>query len=166
METVRGVEELGDRRLLMELERLVGVERRVTAEVLAHIGEVDARGLYRDQACSSMFDYCVRRLHLSEAAAYRRIRVARAARKWPVLLEWLAAGRVRLSGLSVLVPHLNAESCEEVLARAEHKSKRELEELVAELAPKPDVPSRVRKLPQRQAPGSTNRSLAAASPAL
>jgi hypothetical protein len=38
-----------------------------------------------------------------------------------------------------------------VLARAVHKSKREIQEIVAELAPRPDVPSAMRKLPERPA---------------
>ena len=36
------------------LEELVGEERRLTAAVLAHLGEVEARRLYLPAACSSM----------------------------------------------------------------------------------------------------------------
>jgi hypothetical protein len=61
----------------------------------------------------------------------------------------LGDGRLHLSGIGKLAPHLTDANCEEVLARAAHKSKREIEELVAELAPKPDVPTSVRKLPTR-----------------
>ena len=38
-----------------------------------------------------------------------------------------------------------------LIARVPHKSKRRIEELIADLAPKPDVPARVRKLPQPRA---------------
>jgi hypothetical protein len=47
----------------------------------------------------------------------------------------------------MLAPHLTAENHEAVLARAGGLSRREIEDLVAELAPRPDVPSSVRKLP-------------------
>ena len=74
--------------------------------------------------------------------------MARASREHPILLEMLADGRLHLSGIAKLAPHLNAGNREAVLARASHRSKREIEELVAELVPRPDVPTLVRKIPQ------------------
>ncbi len=63
----------------------------------------------------------------------------------------LGDGRLHLTGIAKLAPHLTRENRDRLLARAIHKSKREIEELVAELAPRPDVPARVRKLPQPRA---------------
>jgi hypothetical protein len=68
-----------------------------------------------------------------------------------VLLDMLADGRLHLSGIACLAPHLTPENREAVLARAVHKSKREIEKLAAELAPRPDAPSGMRKLPDRPA---------------
>ena len=65
-----------------------------------------------------------------------------------MLLEMLADGRLHLSGIAKIAPHLNAENRDAVLARAAHRSKREIEELVAELAPRLDTPTLVRKIPQ------------------
>ena len=48
-----------------------------------------------------------------------------------------------------MVPVLTRENRDQVLSRAVHKTKRELEQLVAELSPRPDVPSNVRKVPER-----------------
>jgi hypothetical protein len=62
-------------------------------------------------------------------------------------LEMLRDGRLHLSGIAKLVPHLNRENRDAVLARAARKSKREIEELLAELAPRPDAPTAVRRLP-------------------
>ena len=93
-----------------------------------------------------MFVYCMQALHLSEAEAYRRITVARAARKHAVLLAMLRDGRIHLSGMALLVPVLTLENRDAVLERATHKSKRQIEQLVAELSPKADVPSVMRKL--------------------
>jgi hypothetical protein len=76
--------------------------------------------------------------------------VARAAREHPALLERLAYGDLHLSGAALLAPHLTIGNREAVLARAVHKSKPQIEELVAELAPRPDVPASIRKLPERQ----------------
>jgi hypothetical protein len=95
-----------------------------------------------------MFAYATRILHLSEAEAYLRITVARAARQHPALLAQLASGELHLSGAALLAPHLTVANREAVLARAAYKSKRRIEELVAELAPRPDVPASIRKLPE------------------
>jgi hypothetical protein len=64
-----------------------------------------------------------------------------------MLLALLADGRLHLSGIALLAPHLTEENREGVLARAALKTKRQIEELVAELAPKPDVPAAMRMLP-------------------
>ena len=143
------LESISDEDLLRRLAELLQQSRRVEADLIAHIGEVDDRRLYAREACSSMFSYCTDVLHLSEPEAYLRITVARATRKHPVLLSMLGDGRLHLSGIAILVPHLTEENRQSVLARATHKSKRQIEELAAELAPKPDVPAAIRKLPAR-----------------
>jgi hypothetical protein len=79
-----------------------------------------------------------------------RIEAARAARQFPVILERLAEGALHLTAIGLLASHLTQENHRQVLDAARHKSKREIEELVARLRPKPDVPATVRKLPERQ----------------
>jgi len=147
-ESTVALQNVADDDLLRRLLHLVSQSRRVEAELVAHIGEVDARRLYARQAFPSMFAYCTEGLHLSEAEAYRRITVARAARRFPVVLEMLRDGRVHLSGMARLVPLLTAENCETLLARATHLTTRQVEALVAALAPRPDVPALIRKLPR------------------
>ena len=138
--------------------------RRVESELVAHIAEVDERRLYAREACPSMFSYGTDVLHLSEAEAYLRIAAARASRRHPVLLTMLDDGRLHLSGIAVLAPHLTDTNCEELLARATHKTKRALLVLVAEIAPKPDVFPSIRKLPKpRQKPESEHRTSGAES---
>jgi len=111
--------------------------------------ELDSRKLCAGQGYASLFTYCVKVLHLSEHAAYLRIEAARVARRFPVL-EKLADGSLHLTAVSLLGPHLTSENHAELLDEATHKSKREIELLIARLRPQPDVPSVVRKLP---APG-------------
>jgi hypothetical protein len=108
-----------------------------------------------------MFEYCRRVLCFRENEAYLRITVARAAREHPVLLEMLRDGRLHLSGIARLAPHLTHANVEAVLKRACGMSHREIRELVSELEPRPDVAPSVRKLPQRLAPGSASPLLGA-----
>ncbi len=131
------------------LSELLSRSRRVEADLVAHIGEVDERRLYAREACSSMFAYATDVLHLSEHEAYERITAARASRRYPLLLEMLRDGRLHLSGIGKLAPHLTEENHGALLARAAHRTKRQIEELLAELSPRPDVPSLIRKLPER-----------------
>ena len=139
-----------DDELLRRLSALLKDSRRVEADLIAHISEVDARKLYAREAASSMFAYCTEILHLSEPEAALRIRVARASRKHPVVLTMLRDGRIHMSGVALLAPMLTRANRGTLLKRATHKSKRQIEELVAELAPRPDLPGTMRKLPVRR----------------
>jgi hypothetical protein len=67
----------------------------------------------------------------------------------------LADGRVHLSAIALLAPLLTPENHAALLARATHRTKRQVEHLVAELAPRPDAPALVRKLPTRTTPAPT-----------
>jgi len=140
--------------LLRQLSQLVGQSRGVEADVVAHIGEAELRRLYAQEACSSMFEYCRRVMGLRENETYLRISVARAARENPILLDMLRDGRLHLSGIARLAPHLTRENSDVVLERASGMSHREIRELVCELAPKPDVAPTIRKLPTRPSPTS------------
>ena len=138
---------LSDCDLLTEVERAAGSERHATARLVALLMEVDSRKLFAGQGCSSLFTYCVQRLHLSEHAAYLRIEAARLARRFPVILDKLSDGSLHLTAVSLLGPHLTAGNHVELLDCAAHKSKRDVEHLVARVRPQPDVASVVRKLP-------------------
>jgi hypothetical protein len=142
-----GLKGLSDDELLRRLTDLLRQSRRCEADLVAHIAEVDARRLYGRQSASSMFVYCTERLHLSEAEAYLRIAAARASRRHPVLLAMLADGRLHLSGIERLAPHLVEKDCERLLRRAVHKTKRQIEELVAEVARRPAAAATMRRLP-------------------
>ena len=143
---------LSNDELLLRVSKLVNQSRRVESVLVAHLAEVDARRLYAREASPSMFQYCRDVLHLSESEAYLRIEAARMSRRHPMVLTMLEDGRLHLSAIATLAPQLKKLTPAvgvELLARAVHKSKRELKELVAELAPKPDVPPSVRKVPRR-----------------
>ena len=124
---------LGDRALLRGLAALVAQDRITTAALLAHLAEVDARRLYLPAAYPSMYSYCVHELGLSEEAAFKRIHAARTARRFPALFAALAEGRLHLSGVVMLAPHLTPQNSEELLAAAAHRSKAGIERLLAAL---------------------------------
>lgn len=152
---------LDDQMLMNTLGQLLGRDHRLTAELLAHLAEVDARKLYLQEACASMYVYCTAILRMSEGAAYRRIEAARTARAYPVLFDRVAAGEVNLTTITLLTPYLTDDNCAELIGAAVHKGKRDIQQMLAERFPKPDVAASVRKLPQpRTAATSSNASAA------
>jgi hypothetical protein len=118
-------------------------------ELVGHLAELDVRKLHLAEGYGSLFTYCTGALRLAEHAAYNRIEAARLSRKFPAILDRLADGSLNLSTARLLAPHLRAENFESLVTQARGRSKREVEELVAALAPRPDVESTVRKLPSR-----------------
>jgi hypothetical protein len=141
------VAKLSEQDLLHYFTDLVARDRRTTAEMLAAIAEIDERKLWAAHACSSMFTFCMERFHMSEQVTVKRLWAARTARRFPVILEMVARGELHLGAIHLLAKHLTADNHAQVLDRARHKSCREVERLVAELAPRADVPSQIRALP-------------------
>ncbi len=148
------LDSLPDPELLERTHGLVRRGRAVEAELLRHLGEVDARQLYLGEACTSMFVYCVRVLHFSEAAAYRRIRAARAARRHPELLPALRRGELHVTAVSLLAAQLTDESCDEWIRTARHKTVEEIKRLLSDRQPKPDVADCVRRIPASESSGN------------
>jgi HNH endonuclease len=156
---------LSDHDLLARIGDLAGREREATVELVAHLAALDTRpALFAAQGHGSLFTYCTEVLRLSEDAACNRIQAARACRDFPVILGALASGAMSLTSVRLLRRHLTPENHQAVLARAHGRSRREIEALVAELAPRPDVPSAVRKVPA-PAPVTTPSSPSTGAPA-
>jgi hypothetical protein len=138
---------LADGELIDRVDVLATRTHITTAELVAHLAELDGRGLYLPLGHGSLFSYCRERLKFSEYEAYERIHVARAARRFPLVVELLAAGAVNLTAVRLLAPYLTPENHAALLASARGLRRREVEEIVARISPKPDVPASVRKLP-------------------
>src|SRR5262245_30810825 len=97
---------------------MVARDRAITADLLAHVAEFDKRKLYLPAGYPSMFAYCVGELGLSEDAAFKRIKAARAARRFPALLDALAEGRLHLTAIVLLAPHVTEDTGDELMAGA------------------------------------------------
>lgn len=148
--------QLSDDALLHQLKQSFARDRSSTALLLADIAEVDARKLYLPAGYSSMYAYCIEGFNLTKDAASKRIQAARIAREIPGIFEALADGRLNLSGVSLLAPHLNRENADELLSAAAGKSKFEIEAVIARRFPRSESLAMVETLPPRtfeHAPG-------------
>lgn len=143
---------LSDDALISSLRALCSESRRIDARLVEHLGEVEERSLHLKAACSSMLDFCVRKLGMSASSAFRRINAARLVRRFPSILGHLERGEVHLSGLVVLAKHLTANTVEELLTAVAGMSQQDLETFLAGYAPRPDVPDRISKLGSQQGP--------------
>ncbi len=135
-----------DDRLLSTFDARLSLVLDNTADLLADLAEIDDRKLYAPAAYGSMFDFCVHAKHMSEDVALKRIRVARTAREFPAIFPALADGRLNQTAVLLLAPRLSADTADELLAAAAHRSKAEIELLLAARFPKPDVPAVVQPL--------------------
>jgi hypothetical protein len=141
------VGQLSNVALLARVKSLAQDERQATAALIAHLAELEERRLYLAEGCSSLFTYCTQILHLSEHAAHGRIEAARAVRRFPVLLDMLEDGSVNLTTVCLIASQLTVENHGELLDMIRHRSKRQVEELLARLRPQPPVPASIRRLP-------------------
>jgi len=137
---------LPNAQLLARVRELVRRGNAVEAELLVHLAEVDARQLYLEEGCSSMFTYCQRVLHFAEGVAYKRIQAARAARRHPQILEALRSGDLHLTAVGLLAPKLTANNCAELICAARHLGADEIRRMLADREPKPAAPTFVRRV--------------------
>ena len=142
---------LTDEALRAKVKVLAQCSREVTVELIAHLAELAARKLYCSEGPGSLFRYCTEILRFSEAAACNRIKAARAVRRFPVILELLADGRVNLTTIRLLSPHLTPQNHHALLAESTGLTRRQVDKLVARLAPQPDVAPSICKLPAPKA---------------
>lgn len=100
------ISRLTDEELWFRTQALACVERVASYVLVEHLAEVDRRGLPLKKGCTSLFELCVHRLRMSEEAAYRRIRAARAIRKFPPISVLLRDGKLTLETVALLHPFL------------------------------------------------------------
>lgn len=145
---------LTDAALLARLDALVSQERGGIADLIEHLAEVDRREIVIDAGYVSLFDYCVKVLRYSEAAAFLRIRAARAAAKYPRVLADLRSGTIHLDAVMRLYPYLRDENSDRLLSKAAGASKRDVLALVASLSDGGAAPERdiIRRLPEKPHP--------------
>ncbi len=93
---------LSDRELLRQTSTLVRHERHLFGTVIDHLAEIEARRLFLQRGCSSLFDYAVRELRYSDAAAGRRIGAVRLCADQPGARERLRDGSLTLSAAAEL----------------------------------------------------------------
>lgn len=146
----RGFWQLGDvddGELEAGAAELLGAGARLEARLVAHLAEMDARKLALRAGYSSLYDYCRKRLRLSDYEAFSRIAAARVARRFPLVFGLLERREVTLTTLCEVREFLNDENHLELLEAVKRKTKLQVREVLAERFPRADVAASTRRLP-------------------
>ena len=96
------VSALSDDRLLERTKELSGIEHQIEVVVIDHLREIDKRRLYLRRGFSSLFDYAVRELGYSDAAAWRRLKAMRLCADFDGVRERLQDGSMTLNAAAQL----------------------------------------------------------------
>ena len=98
----RPFSELGDQQLLDQIKRLAANQRCLELHILDHLDEIDRRGLALRRGFSSLFDYAVRELRFTDAAAQRRIQAMRLCRRHGWVRASLQSGELSMTSAAQL----------------------------------------------------------------
>ncbi len=141
-------------------------DHRTDADTLVFLREIDRRKIWALEGYDSILIWCERKGHMSESVAHKRLRAAEHAERYPLALALIRRGELHLSALNKLGKYLTDENHGDVLARARGKTMKELDVLIAELAPQPDVDTTIRPMRSAPAPlGADATSATTAEPA-
>ena len=112
-----------------------------TATLLADLAESDIRQRHLPLGYPTMTMYCMHRFGMSEEVAFKRLRVARTAHRFPAVYHSIAKGELSLSAVLLLAPQLTDESVGDLLAAAAHRTSAEIRALLAERSAPPELPA-------------------------
>jgi 5-methylcytosine-specific restriction endonuclease McrA len=143
------------RDLSNRLAELLKKERHALAEFLIALSVFDGERRWVELGHSSLFSYLHRDLGLSKGAAFYRMTAAQLIQRHPEIVEPLRDGRLCLTTVVALSKVLTAENVLEVLPRFFQLSKREAQEVKAELCPEEAAPMRTVVTAVRSAASAT-----------
>ena len=118
--------------------------KRSESEVIAAIQEVDESSTFYRLGHTSLFNYLIHALGLSESVAANFITVSRKAKEIPMLQTAIAEGALSVSKARKITPVLTLENQSEWIEKAKTLPQRQLEQEVARELPREDVPERLR----------------------
>ncbi len=144
--TLREYKQLSAPALQARLNVLLSRDRGNLAEILVCVGVIESRKHYVTAGYPTMHDYCVGIFHMSSDEAYKRVRAARAARRFPLILQAIADGRLHLTAVTLLAKWLTRVNVSELVEAATHRTKHEVQFLIAQRFPVADVPTSLREV--------------------
>src|SRR5215470_7009205 len=119
---------------------LLGSERRVQVEFLIALAEFDRQELYLTLGYSTIWEYCMKELHLCKGSTFKRTHAAALIRRFPQAAEVLRQRKLCMTTLVELEDVLTAENFDAVVAQAAYKTKEEVQQLKATMRAPAELP--------------------------
>ena len=158
---------LGDQQLLAQTKRLAANQRSLEVHILDHLDEIDRRQLALRRGFSSLFDYAVRELRFSDAAAQRRIQTMRLCRRHGPVRAMLHNGELSVTATAQMETAFAAaeRACRRAIANVEQEQCHDLPGLPASGGHRAGarVPRPARRVPDRR-PRGVERAAPVAQP--
>jgi hypothetical protein len=145
---MQSLKNLSNETLHKTTQALVAEERKLVTSILWHLHEIQMRRLHLEMGYGTLFEYAVKALGYSEAAAGRRIAAMRLVVEVPEAEPALEKGDVSLSTLCTLQHFfqrknepVSKEEKKALVFSLQGKSRRECEKILAELDPQACAPA-------------------------
>jgi hypothetical protein len=127
--------------IIARLKTLRHREHECTVEIIESLVQCNREKAYLEHGCSTLWDFLVRELNYSNAAASRRYKAMKCAERFPQVIGMLRTHELSLSTLAQAESLLGeVNDPKELLDRLAGKSHREVERVVALERPVPRKP--------------------------
>ena len=114
------------------------------SDLITILQELDQHKTFRHYHCTSLFDYCLKHLKLSEANTSNFITVARKAKEIPELKRAIQEQNLSVSKARKITAVITAQNADEWLSKAKTLPKNQLEKEVAKVSPKSATPEKAK----------------------
>src|SRR5688500_18557957 len=101
--------------LIQTITRLLSNERNTLADFLICLHQIYESRSHEVEGFSSLFNFLVEGLNISEPSASKRVAAMHLAAKYPLILDYIREGRIHLTGLYMLKDELTEKACQAVL---------------------------------------------------
>ncbi|MFL5320116.1 MAG: HNH endonuclease [Myxococcaceae bacterium] len=137
--------QLDDREITLRVVSTHAHERDAFLVALRHLAEFDRRKLFRNERYTSLFDYCSKKLRLSNGSCHRRSHGAALIRRFPAIIDYLADGRVSLTKVVIAEKLFTPENVVPLLEQLANSTQHQVEKLAVAAFPKPAIKDSIRK---------------------
>ena len=112
--------------IVEKLKQLVASERKITAEIIEHIQEIDQTKIFVELGYPTLFLFLTSEIGYSSSAAQRRIEAARILSAVPEVKEDIKSGSINLSQVALVAQSLRQKKKENPFMQMMPEDKRDL----------------------------------------
>ena len=112
--------------IVEKLKELVASERKITAEIIEHIQEIDRKKIYLQLGYPTLFSFLTEDIGYSSSAAQRRIEAARILTSVPEMKHEIKSGNLNLSQVALVAQSVRQKEKENPLVPINAEDKKVL----------------------------------------